>query len=100
MKQGLFHGAVVEDIAAEPLPPPHPELTKYFEPPKKVFKRANEAIDQCRAAFVIKKGLIWINQGIKHSHFALQSQRESHDHEKKITRALKTTTMKSFFLIV
>ena len=61
MKQALFHGAVVEDLVAEPLPPPHPELTKYFEPPKRVLKRANEAIDQCRTVFAIKKGHFWIN---------------------------------------
>ncbi|KAF8480890.1 SPOC domain-like protein [Russula ochroleuca] len=54
-KQALFHGAVVEDVVAESLSPPHPELIKYFEPPKRVLKRANEAIDQCRTAFAIKK---------------------------------------------
>jgi len=55
MKRALFHGAVVEDLVADPLPPPHPELTKYLEPPKKVLKRANEAVDQCKTAFSIKK---------------------------------------------
>ena len=60
-KQALFHGAIVEDLVAEPLPGPHSELTKYFEPPKKVLKRANEVVDQCRTAFAIKKGLIWTN---------------------------------------
>lgn len=57
MKQALFHSAVIEDLAAEPLPPPHPELTKYFEPPKKVLKRAKEVVDECRNVFAIKKGL-------------------------------------------
>ena len=60
-KQALFHGAIIEDVVAEPLPPPHPELTKYFEPPKRALKRAGEAIDQCSTAFGIKKGLIWFN---------------------------------------
>lgn len=57
MKQALFHSAVIEDLATEPLPPPHPELTKYFEPPKKVLKRAKEVVDECRNVFAIKKGL-------------------------------------------
>jgi hypothetical protein len=86
VKQALFHGAVVEDLIAEPLPPPHPELTKYFEPPKKVLKRANEVVDQCKTTFAIKKGLIWIYQGIKHSHCAYSSK-ESHTTTQKRSRA-------------
>jgi ATP-dependent DNA helicase 2 subunit 2 len=100
MKQALFHGAIVEDLVADPLLPPHPDLTKYLEPPKKVLKRANEAVDQCKTAFAITKGLIWINSAKKDFSLCLQSERESHDHAKKITRALKMTTMRSFFLIV
>jgi ATP-dependent DNA helicase 2 subunit 2 len=57
-KQALFHSAIVEDLAAEPLPPSHPELTKYFEPPRKVLKCAREAADECSAAFAVKKGAI------------------------------------------
>jgi ATP-dependent DNA helicase 2 subunit 2 len=57
-KQALFHSAIVEDLAAEPLPPSHPELTKYFEPPRKVLKCAREAADECRTAFAVKKGVI------------------------------------------
>ena len=57
MKQALFHSAVIEDLAADPLPPPHPELTKYLEPPKKVSKRTKEAVDECRNVFAIKKGV-------------------------------------------
>ncbi len=98
MKQALFHGAIVEDLVAEPLPPPHPELTKYLEPPK-VLKRANEAVDRCKTIFAIKKGLICISSGNMHFSLYLQSQRESHDHAKRITHALKMTTMRSFFLI-
>lgn len=100
MKQALFHGAIVDDLVADPLAPPHPELTKYLEPPKKVLKRANEAVDQCKTAFAITKGLIWIYSGKKYFSLCLQSERESHDHAKKITRALKMTTMRSFFLTV
>ena len=57
MKQALLHGAIVQDLVADPLPPPHPELTKYFEPPKKVLKRAREATDNCRTAFAVRKGV-------------------------------------------
>ncbi len=61
MKQALLHGAIVQDLVADPLLPPHPELTKYFEPPKNVRKRAKEAIDNCRTAFAVKKGVNRLN---------------------------------------
>jgi len=55
MKQALFHSAIINDLAGDPLPPPHPELTKYFESPKKLLKRAKEAADACTTAFAVKK---------------------------------------------
>ena len=70
MKQALFHGAIVEDLAAEPLPPPHPEHTKYFEPPKKVLKRAKEVADECKDAFAIKKGASRTNDDMTPPHEA------------------------------
>lgn len=51
----MFHCAVVPDIASNPLPPPHPELLKYFNPPKKVLKRAKPAVEQCQDAFKVKQ---------------------------------------------
>jgi ATP-dependent DNA helicase 2 subunit 2 len=54
-KQALFHSAVVQDLASNPLPPPHPELLKYFEPPKKVLKRARDALEECKASFKVKQ---------------------------------------------
>lgn len=55
-KQALFHSAVVQDLATNPIPPPHEELTKYFEPPKKVLKRARDAIEECQRVFKVKEG--------------------------------------------
>lgn len=55
-KQALFHSAVVQDLASNPPPPPHPELLKYFEPPKKVLKRARDALEECKAVFKVKEG--------------------------------------------
>ncbi|CDO74809.1 hypothetical protein BN946_scf185001.g57 [Trametes cinnabarina] len=54
-KQALFHAAVVQDLNTHPLPPPHPELTKYFEPPRRVMKRAREAIEQCKRTFNVRE---------------------------------------------
>ncbi|THH13198.1 hypothetical protein EW146_g6992 [Bondarzewia mesenterica] len=55
VKQAMFHSAVVQDLVASPLPPPHPELLKYFEPPKRVLKRARDAIEECQSAFKVKE---------------------------------------------
>ncbi|KDQ54942.1 hypothetical protein JAAARDRAFT_196318 [Jaapia argillacea MUCL 33604] len=54
-KQALFHSAVVSDLTTNPLPPPHPELLKYFEPPKKVVKRARGAVEECKTLFKVKE---------------------------------------------
>jgi ATP-dependent DNA helicase 2 subunit 2 len=55
-KQALFHCAVVPDILTHPIPPPHPELLKYFDPPKRVLKRAREPLDECISLFKVKEG--------------------------------------------
>ncbi|EKM60439.1 uncharacterized protein PHACADRAFT_82428 [Phanerochaete carnosa HHB-10118-sp] len=55
IKQAQFHAAIVEDLNRQPLPPPHPELLKYFEPPRRVMKRARPAIDAAREAFNVKE---------------------------------------------
>ncbi|KAH9938974.1 SPOC domain-like protein [Epithele typhae] len=54
-KQALFHGAVVPDLNTHPLPPPHPELLKYFEPPRRVLKRARRAIEDVKKAFNVRE---------------------------------------------
>ncbi|KAK0198079.1 SPOC domain-like protein [Armillaria mellea] len=55
VKQAMFHCAVVSDLDTNPLPPPHPELLKYFEPPRKVVKRAQDAIEEAKAAFKVRE---------------------------------------------
>ncbi|KAG6841529.1 hypothetical protein C0991_009894 [Blastosporella zonata] len=53
-KQAMFHCAVVPDLAVNPLPPPHPELLKYFEPPNRALKRSRDALEECKNVFKIK----------------------------------------------
>lgn len=65
-KQALFHGAVVRDLNTHPVPPPHPELLKYFNPPRKVVKRAKGAIEECKQVFKVKEGAFF-----HHSDFLL-----------------------------
>ncbi|EJT98868.1 SPOC domain-like protein [Dacryopinax primogenitus] len=56
IKQALFHGARVADPEKNPLPPPHPELVKYFTTPENVLDRAKPAIERLKKAMNIKKG--------------------------------------------
>ncbi|KAF9560191.1 SPOC domain-like protein [Agrocybe pediades] len=54
VKQAIFHSATVNDVATNPVPPPHPELLTFFEPPKRVQKRARRALEHCKAVFNVK----------------------------------------------
>ena len=75
MKQALFHSAIVPDLAADPLPEPHPELTKYLEPPTEVLEHAKEAIDGCKTAFAIKKGVYKITRNITSPYCAYSTEK-------------------------
>jgi ATP-dependent DNA helicase 2 subunit 2 len=56
IKQALFHGAVEPDLKADPVPLPHPEVTKYMDSPKRVLKRAKPALNECIRVFDVKEG--------------------------------------------
>ncbi|GJJ08784.1 hypothetical protein Clacol_003003 [Clathrus columnatus] len=56
IKQALFHGAITSDLSKNPLPPPHPDLVKYLNPPEIVLKRSRDAVEECRKLFKIKPG--------------------------------------------
>jgi len=56
VKQALFHAAVSPSLNTHPLPPPHPDLIRYFEQPKKVLKRSHKALEHCKKVFNIKQG--------------------------------------------
>ncbi|KAH9949516.1 SPOC domain-like protein [Amylocystis lapponica] len=70
-KQALFHGAIVTDLTTHPLPPPHPELLKYFEPPRRVLKRARTAIEECTRAFRVREVPKKVTRARKDGHNAL-----------------------------
>ncbi|KAG2160210.1 SPOC domain-like protein [Suillus bovinus] len=54
-KQALFHSAVVNDITSNPLPPPHPELLRYINPPRWALEASKDAIAECKAVFKVKE---------------------------------------------
>ncbi|CAE6456567.1 unnamed protein product [Rhizoctonia solani] len=55
IKQALFHGAVVPDLKAEPVPSPHPEVTKYMDSPKRVLRRSKSDLEECIRLFNVKE---------------------------------------------
>ncbi|KAF8323293.1 SPOC domain-like protein [Clavulina sp. PMI_390] len=48
MKEAIFHAATTNDLQAEPVPLPHPMVTKYFERPKRVITRSLKAAEKCK----------------------------------------------------
>lgn len=57
LKEAMFHAAITGDMEREPVPPPHPDITKFFERPKRVASRSKGAVEQCVNVFGITKGV-------------------------------------------
>lgn len=57
-KQALFHAAIVSDLEKDPLPPPHPKLTKYFQTPGAVTDKAKKSLDKLKKVLNVKLGKI------------------------------------------
>lgn len=51
----LFHAAIVPNLVDHPVPPPHPDLTKYFYVPPKLIKKSGQVLDVCRRVFNISQ---------------------------------------------
>ncbi|KAG8984122.1 ATP-dependent DNA helicase II subunit 2 [Tulasnella sp. JGI-2019a] len=54
IKQALFHAAIVTDLEKDPLPPPHPELTRYFQSPEPVREKAKKSLETLRKVLDVK----------------------------------------------
>lgn len=55
-KQALFHAAIATDLDNDPLPPPHPELTRYFKTPDGVLEKSKKYLDKLKKAADVKIG--------------------------------------------
>ncbi|KAF9073952.1 SPOC like C-terminal domain-containing protein [Rhodocollybia butyracea] len=55
LKQAMFHCQNVENLERDPLPPPHPELMKYMNPPNNLIHDAQPIIDKCIEIFGVKQ---------------------------------------------
>jgi ATP-dependent DNA helicase 2 subunit 2 len=55
IKEAIFHSALTPDLDANPLPPPHPELTQYMKTPEELGIKVEKITEQLKAALDIKK---------------------------------------------
>ncbi|KAF9524665.1 ku80-like protein [Crepidotus variabilis] len=77
VKQAMFHSAITGDITTNPLPPPHPELLKFFEPPKRVVRRSKEALEECKQVFKVKEVPKKVVKAKKEGHVHAQDDDDS-----------------------
>ena len=55
IKEAIFHASLASDLEKDPLGPPHPELTKYFDPPEEIVADTTKVVNQLKDALNIKK---------------------------------------------
>lgn len=55
IKEAIFHASLTRDLDKDPLGPPHPEITKYFNPPAELVGKSEKVTEQLKAALDIKK---------------------------------------------
>ncbi|KAJ3514927.1 hypothetical protein NLJ89_g2081 [Agrocybe chaxingu] len=74
IKQAMFHCAVFDDITSNPVPPPHPDLLVFFEPPKRAMKRGQNALQECKDIFKVKEVLKRVGKAKKDGHAHAQEE--------------------------
>ncbi|CAA7264673.1 unnamed protein product [Cyclocybe aegerita] len=74
IKQAMFHCAVFNDITSNPVPPPHPDLLVFFEPPKRAVKRAKKALQECKDIFKVKEVPKRVGKAKKDGHAHAQDE--------------------------
>jgi ATP-dependent DNA helicase 2 subunit 2 len=55
LKEAIFHASVTEDTVANPLPPPHPDLVKYFNTPEEISLKVEKVSERLKDALEIRK---------------------------------------------
>ncbi|KAJ9120113.1 hypothetical protein QFC22_003011 [Naganishia vaughanmartiniae] len=54
MREAIYHLAVTSDLNSNPMPPPHPTLVKYVNPPAQNIETSSETVQQLIKALDIK----------------------------------------------
>lgn len=55
IKEAIFHASLTADLDKDQLGPPHPELTKYFNPPDELVEQNTKLVNQLKESLNIKK---------------------------------------------
>lgn len=55
IKEAIFHASLTPDFDEDPLGPPHPELTKYFETPAELAEKVKDVTERLKEILDIKK---------------------------------------------
>lgn len=55
IKEAILHASLTADPEADPLGPPHPEITQYFHTPEEIAVRVEKITEQLKDALDIKK---------------------------------------------
>ena len=92
VKQAQYHAAIVKDLNRQPVPPPYEELLKYFEPPRRVLKRAREAVEECKRVFNVREGTFEASYVASYSLTPGQFRRRSRECGRTSTSRRRTTT--------
>lgn len=62
IKEAVFHASLVDDLKKDPVPPPHPELTKFFHTPEPIVEKIADLTERLRDALDIKKVPLKVRQ--------------------------------------
>jgi ATP-dependent DNA helicase 2 subunit 2 len=55
IKEAIFHASLTQDLDADPLGPPHPELVKFFKTPEGLGERVQGVTQRLKEKLDIKK---------------------------------------------
>lgn len=54
LREAIYHLAITSDLNTDPVPPPHPSLVKYINPPASILEASSETVAYLANALEIK----------------------------------------------
>ncbi|KAF8330432.1 SPOC domain-like protein [Cantharellus anzutake] len=55
IKEAIFHAAITSNIEEDPIPPPHPEIIKFLDPPSPILVKSRGPVQRCKSLFNIQE---------------------------------------------
>jgi ATP-dependent DNA helicase 2 subunit 2 len=50
----VYHQATTTDLDADPIPPPHPDIVKYLEPPQELKERMDPLVSKLKGVLDVR----------------------------------------------